>query len=117
MNTLDSVVDALARDPARKFVVVEQVSTVSQASFLSCSPILVVCKFFCCIAADPLFSRLDLSSSLWFALQTKSLLGYCCWPATATRKKKRVGVQAKNTLVRHYFIMSNLEVRGMENAP
>ena len=27
MNTLDSVVDALARDPARKFVVVEQVST------------------------------------------------------------------------------------------
>jgi hypothetical protein len=26
MNTLDSVVDALARDPARKFVVVEQVS-------------------------------------------------------------------------------------------
>ena len=25
MNTLDSVVDALARDPARKFVVVEQV--------------------------------------------------------------------------------------------
>jgi alpha-mannosidase len=26
MNTLDSVVDALAKDPARKFVVVEQVS-------------------------------------------------------------------------------------------
>jgi alpha-mannosidase len=26
LNTLDSVVDALARDPARKFVVVEQVS-------------------------------------------------------------------------------------------
>jgi len=25
MNTLDSVVDALARDPARKFVIVEQV--------------------------------------------------------------------------------------------
>jgi hypothetical protein len=25
MNTLDSVVDALAKDPARKFVVVEQV--------------------------------------------------------------------------------------------
>ena len=26
MNTLDSVVDALARDPGRKFVVVEQVT-------------------------------------------------------------------------------------------
>ena len=26
MNTLDSVVDALAKDPARKFVVVEQVT-------------------------------------------------------------------------------------------
>jgi hypothetical protein len=32
MNTLDSVVDALARDPARKFVVVEQVSTVQHLS-------------------------------------------------------------------------------------
>jgi alpha-mannosidase len=29
MNTLDSVVDALARDPARKFVVVEQVHRLS----------------------------------------------------------------------------------------
>jgi hypothetical protein len=31
MNTLDSVVDALASDPARKFIVVEQVSTPSSS--------------------------------------------------------------------------------------
>jgi len=53
MNTLDSVVDALAKDPARKFIIVEQVrSTTSPART-------------CSIASDPrMLSALDFSSFL-----------------------------------------------------
>jgi hypothetical protein len=49
MNTLDSVVDALAKDPARKFVVVEQVSTVQYLSSL-----LGVVYSTACVAPPPI---------------------------------------------------------------
>jgi len=48
MNTLDSVVDALAKDPARKFVVVEQVSTVQYLSSL------LVVVYTACVAPPPI---------------------------------------------------------------
>jgi hypothetical protein len=38
INTLDSVVDALAKDPARKFVVVEQVPLPRVITFFSLEP-------------------------------------------------------------------------------
>ena len=41
MNTLDSMVDALAKDPARKFVVVEQVLPGHVLTFFSLKPLAI----------------------------------------------------------------------------
>jgi hypothetical protein len=57
MNTLDSVVDALASDPARKFIVVEQVS-IHSLVFDSYSPLVLMLVL--CFGCYPLFFSLNL---------------------------------------------------------
>jgi hypothetical protein len=66
MNTLDSVVDALARDPARKFVVVEQVSGALTCRLHSTS-------HSACVASPsaPLFCRLGSYNARVLSLQSK----------------------------------------------